>query len=324
MVTGQKSEPDFLVGDVPVYGDLILAPMTGFSDLPFRMIARSFGSSMGFTAFVNAIEVVKNQEERFEERLAYDDCERPVVFQIFDHEPDRILSAALLLRERNPDIIDVNMGCSTRRVSQRGAGAGLLREPLKIAEIFNKLSRTLDIPITGKIRLGWDNDNKNYLSICRIIEDNGGALIAVHGRTREQKFDGNADWEAIAEIKQAVSIPVIGNGDVQMVRDVDRIIGETRCDAVMIGRAAIGNPWIFSRIDRCQVADEKVRHVMKLHLEIASDFYGPERGIMLFRKHASRYLEPYPLNREQRRQLFRCTNPEEFSRDLDEFVFNAC
>ena len=311
--------PSFYIRRVPVYGDLILSPMDGFSDLPFRAMCRELGSAMSYTEFVNALDILQGNP-RVEKKLAYLPEERPVVFQIFDSEPDRIVEAALRLQERRPDIIDVNMGCSAKCVSGRGAGAGLLRTPLKVARIFKELSSRLEVPVTGKIRLGWDEQDRNYLLIARIVEENGGALLAVHGRTKAQGYGGQADWEAIAQVKQAVSIPVVGNGDIRTVADIERIKTYTGCDGVMIGRGAIGNPWIFSRLDREQVPPQQVRTVMLRHLERMLSFYEGDYGLVLFRKHASRYLSPFPLTPEQRARLMTAEQPEEFLDLLDSTV----
>jgi nifR3 family TIM-barrel protein len=307
--------PAFFVRDIPVFGDLILSPMDGFSDQPYRALCRSLGSAMSYTEFINALDVLQGHPH-LERKLAYLDEERPVVYQIFDNEPMRLLEVALRLEQRGPDIIDINMGCSVRCVSGRGAGAGLLREPEKVARIFSLLSRSLKVPVTAKMRLGWDEDNRNYCQIARIVEENGGALIAAHGRTRAQGYSGQADWEAIAEIKQNVSIPVIANGDVSRVSDIDRIKAQTGCDGVMIGRAAIGNPWIFSRLDRDQVSDALLHETIQRHLESMLDFYGPERGLVLFRKHASRYLAPLNLSADQRQRLLTASQPVEFVQTL--------
>ncbi|HNT55966.1 MAG TPA: tRNA-dihydrouridine synthase family protein, partial [Anaerolineaceae bacterium] len=163
--------------------------MDGYSDLPFRSLARKLGSAMSYTEFISAIDLIHGRPG-LERRLAYLESERPVVMQLLDNDPDRLLLAAKKLRPLNPDIIDINLGCSARPIANRGAGAGLLREPLKVARIIGAISRDLDIPISGKIRLGWDEDNRNYLEIAKIIADNGGKLIAVHGRTRSQAYSG--------------------------------------------------------------------------------------------------------------------------------------
>jgi nifR3 family TIM-barrel protein len=315
-MTQPGTAPNFFIGSLPVYGDLVLSPMDGFSDLPFRSLCRRLGSALSYTEFVNALDVLQDHP-RLPQRLAYLPEEHPVVFQIFDSEPERLLAAALRLQEFGPDIIDINMGCSARCVVGRGAGAGLLRTPARIVEIFNKLSHSLTIPVTGKIRLGWDDDHRNYLQVARIIEDNGGAMIAVHGRTQRQGYGGQADWEAIAEIRQAVSIPVLANGDVRTVADIERVKALTNCQGVMIGRGAVGNPWIFSRLDREQVSPEQVRQLMLLHMERMLSFYGEQLGLLRFRKHASRYLTPFTLSPAARRGLLEAEKPHQFIALLD-------
>ena len=313
--------PTFYVGDVPVYGDAILAPMDGYSDQPFRGLARKLGSAMSYTEFVNAMDVL-NRPQYVAPRLAYEDSERPVVFQLYDDDPERLLRAAEKLVVHQPDIIDINMGCSSKSIAARGAGAGLLRTPDKVGEIIRSLSDALEIPVTAKIRLGWDDQSLNYMEIARIIEDNGGKLIAVHGRTKAQAYGGKADWDAIAQIKAAVSIPVIGNGDIKTAADKERIMAHTGCDAVMIGRAAIGNPWIFQNKDRRQVAPQEVRQMILIHLQRMQDFYGAERGLVLFRKHVTRYISLSPLKKEQRKQLLTCGTSQAFISFLDQLYFD--
>jgi len=301
----------FFIKHIPVSGDLILAPMDGYSDQPFRSVCRELGSAVSYTEFINALDVLKGHP-LLERRLAFLPEERPVAFQIFDSEPARLLEAALRLQAYKPDIIDVNMGCSVQKVSSRGAGAGLLREPQKVARIMALLSGALDIPVTAKIRLGWDEERRNYLEIAKAVEENGGSLLAVHARTRAQAYAGQADWEAIAEIKQAVKIPVVANGDVRTVADIERVKQMTGCEGVMIGRAAVGNPWIFARLDREDVSPELVRSTMERHLEKMLAFYGEELGLLRFRKHASRYLAPLGLEREIRRRLLTTDSLAEF------------
>ena len=297
--------------EVPVQGDVFLAPMDGYSDLPFRSLCRELGSALSYTGFINAMHIAQGHPYLHEKYLFRQE-ERPVVFQIFDNNPERILQAALFLQRFEPDVIDLNMGCSVNCVSGRGAGAGLLRTPQKVAQIFQMLTKVLAAPVTGKIRLGWDQDSRNYLEMAHIIEDNGGALIAVHGRTRAQNYNQAANWEAIAEVKQAVSLPIIGNGDVRLAADIDRMKTSTGCDGVMVGRAAIGNPWIFSRMDRAQISFEQVQAVMLRHLDLSLSFYGAQRGLTLFRKHAVRYLGPYSITRELRQQFMTIETPAEF------------
>ena len=311
-------EPTFRVGTIPVYGDAILAPMDGFSDWPFRSICRGLGSAMSYNEFTRA-EFIVNALKQIAPRFYRDESEHPFVIQIYGDDPDLIITAALRVRELQPDIIDINMGCPARTVANRGAGVGLMRTPLKVARIFKKLSTLLNIPVTGKIRLGWD-DNRTYKLIARIVEENGGALIAVHGRTQEQGYSGEANWDAIAEVKAAVNIPVIGNGDVKRVADISRMKAHTGCEAVMIGRAAIGNPWIFSRLDREQVTPEMVRQMVRTHLERNLRFYGEQKGLILFRKHAMRYLALQRLPRVRRTKIILQKDAQTFLASLDEAI----
>ncbi|HSQ18004.1 MAG TPA: tRNA-dihydrouridine synthase family protein [Anaerolineales bacterium] len=309
----------FLSG-LTIPGDTILAPMDGFSDMPFRSVCRELGSAASYTEFVNAIDVVQRNRgvtQRVAKRVAFLPQERPVGFQLFDNDPDRLLEAALRLMERQPDFIDINLGCSDRSVSGRGAGAGLLRTPERIAEIFCKMTARLPVPVTAKMRLGWDDASLNYLDVAKIVEDNGGALLAVHARTKKQGYGGMADWQAIAEICQAVSIPVVGNGDVRRVADIDRLKAATGCQAVMIGRAAVGNPWIFQRVERADVPKQEVLRVMRLHLSRSLDFFG-EYGLVLFRKHASRYLSLHAWPEELRKRLMTATEAVEFLKLVEE------
>jgi nifR3 family TIM-barrel protein len=188
----------------------------------------------------------------------------------------------------------------------------LLKDPSKIGRIFARLSRALSLPVSGKIRLGWDDASLNYLEVAKILEDNGAALIAVHGRTREQAYRGSANWDAIAEIKQAVRIPVIGNGDVRTVADIERIKQHTGCNGVMIGRAAIGNPWIFQRKDIDQVTLTEKTDLIYRHLALMLEFYGEDRGLVLFRKHVVKYVQGLSHIAKVKQQLITCTRPEEF------------
>jgi len=306
-----QKTPDFLIGSAPIFGRVILSPMDGFSDLPYRSLAREYGSAMSITEFISCIDIVNNFPKA-EPLLKFKEEERPIVFQLYDSDPDRILEAALILRELDPDIIDVNMGCSAQAIVNRGAGAGLLKEPKKIAEIFKKLTSALDIPVTGKIRLGWDKDSINYQLVSRIIEENGGQMLAVHARTKKQGLRGPADWNAIAEIKDSLNIPVVGNGGVDQVEDIDRMLSETNCDAVMVGRAAIGNPWIFAGKDLNTVPRTEVRDVLLEHLKRMQALYGEYVGLIRFRKHLKKYIQPFAFNSDIKKELMTTNKTSDF------------
>ena len=305
--------PAFCVRHIPVYGDLILSPMDGFSDLPFRLICREMGSAMSYTEFVNVDELQgKRWPEKTARKLVFDPSERPMTFQVYGSDEDRLVATAERLLPLGMDILDLNMGCSVPTIAGRGAGAGLLCEPAKIGRIFRRLTDALPIPVTGKIRLGWDDQSRNYLDVARILEDSGASLIAVHGRTKAQAYRGAADWDTIAAVKQAVRLPVIGNGDVTSVIDIARIQAHTGCDGVMIGRGAIGNPWIFARKEPHQVTFAEKTTLVRRHLALNLDFYGPDLGVILFRKHIVRYIESLRALADYRVRLLTCASAEEF------------
>jgi tRNA-dihydrouridine synthase B len=310
------ASPTFHIGNVPIFGDAILAPMDGFSDWPYRSICRALGSAMSYTEFVRAEYIVK-AFKHMRPRLKFEESERPVALQIYGDDPDELLEAALRLQELSPDIVDINMGCPARTVASSGAGVGLMRTPLKVARIFRRISAALEVPVTGKIRIGYDGF-RSYKLIARIVEENGGAAIAVHGRTKEQMYGGEADWDVIAEVKAAVKIPVIGNGDVRLVKDIKRLKSHTGCEAVMIGRAAVGNPWIFSRLDRSQVTLEAVRQMVRLHLARTLEFYGTGKGLYIFRKHAMQYMKLQNIPRLRRVKIIEQDSPEQFLALLEE------
>lgn len=286
-------EPTFHVRDIPIYGDVILSPMAGFSDVPYRALCRAHGSAMNYTEFVPA-EALMGRRNPLWRRLDFKPGESPLVFQIFGNDAQKLLTVAQRIEALGPDIIDINMGCSTRKVSGRGAGVGMMLQPKLVAETFRLLTQHLSVPVTGKIRLGWE-ERRNYLEIARIMEDNGAALIAMHGRTKEQKYNSEADWDAIAALKQSVSVPVIGNGDVRTPADIDAMKAHTGCDAVMVGRAAIGNPWVFARQERAQLTFHEVAATIRLHLREMVEYYGDPDGLILFRKHLRRYFSGYSV-----------------------------
>lgn len=315
-------QPTFFVRDVPVYGDLILAPMDGYSDLPFRALCRELGAAMSYTEFVSVDGLSRRGEhdEITRRKLQFDPRERPMVFQIYGHDEDLLVESARRLQDLGPDIIDLNLGCYVRKIAERGAGSGMLRDPAKIARLIARLTRALRVPVTAKIRLGWDERTRNYLEVARILEESGASLIAVHARTKSQGYTGIADWNAIVEVKQAVKIPVVGNGDVKTVADIARIKAQTGCDGVMIGRAAVGNPWIFARQDRDRIAPAEKIALLRRHLARHLEFYGAHNGLILFRKHAYRYVQGGHGAAALRHALMRCDEVREFERMLDEYA----
>jgi len=295
----------------------VLAPMSGFSDLPYRSLCRRMGSALSYTEFVSAKEVIHSRSRHWQKAFAFYEWERPVVMQIFEADEDSLVEAAVKLEELKPDVIDLNMGCSIQRVANRGAGAGLLRDPAKVARIFARMTRAVSCPISGKIRLGWDCRSLNFLDVVRAMQDNGAAMVAVHARTREQGYSGEADWQAIASVVDAARIPVIGNGDVQSVAGIEEMKRKTGCSAVMIGRGAIGNPWLFQKRERRLVPiDEKIQLILE-HFAAMAAFYGAELAAILMRKHLSRYFAEQPGVRELRGSLVRLESETQLRELLD-------
>lgn len=308
--------PTFFVGNIPVFGDGILAPMAGYSDVPFRAVCRSFGSAMNYTEFV-AVEMLQSDKPNVYWRLLdRRPGDRPMVFQIFGNNAQKILNAARRIEQWGPDIIDINMGCSTRKVSGRGAGVGMMRDPELVAETFALLTQHLSVPVTAKLRLGWEG-NENYLAIARILEDNGCALIALHPRTKEQKYGGPADWDAVALLKDAVSLPVIGNGDITTPAEARAMKALTGCDAVMIGRGAIGNPWIFAGRQREEVTFAELLNTIRRHLDEMLTYYD-KQGVLRFRKHLKAYLGDLPLLQSYLAELVKADRPGTILHCLDE------
>ena len=281
--------PDYHIGNIPIYGRSVLAPMDGYSDQPFRSICRKMGSAFSVTGFINVMDVNQSTSSIYD-LLTFSEPERPIGFQLYGSDPNLIVSCAEKLSQYQPDFFDINLGCSIRRIAGRGSGSGLLRNPELIQTVVSLLVKTINIPITAKIRLGWDKEYMNYIEISRMLEENGISMIAVHGRTKCDSWKNPAVWKPIAEIKQAVSVPVIGNGDVVNLEDVELILQQTGCDGVMIGRAAIGNPWIFSSNCKIFLSKKEILEVVFEHWHAMILHYGEEKASILFRKHLKAYL----------------------------------
>jgi len=301
--------PTLTIGNVPVYGDLILAPMAGYTDLPFRVLCREMGSAMSYVPCI-LDEAVIHGASMTEVLLRFSPEERPVAMQLLSKDEGSLAEAGRRLSALGPDFLDINLGCPARHVSWRGRGAALLCDPRKIGGLVNRLTRAVPVPVTAKIRLGWDEESRNYLEVAHILEDSGVAAIGVHGRTKAQGFGGRADWRAIAEVKAAVKVPVLANGDVRTVADVTAIRAATGCDAVLIGRGAVGNPWIFQRRDIKDVSYAERLTVIRRHLGAMAAHYGPQLGVILFRKHALKYVQELEGAKALRQRLVTLESPE--------------
>ena len=315
MITVESLSTSFNIRDVVIPGRLLLAPMDGFTDSPFRVVCKEQGSALCTSEFINGIDVTFGHPH-LKYKTFFSSIERPFSYQLFDDDPHRLLNSALSLARFEPDIIDINMGCSARNVSNRGAGAGLLKRPDKVRRIASDLVASLGVPVTAKIRLGWDEKSRNYLEIVKILQDCGVSAITVHARTRNQQYSGLADWDAIAEIKSAVSIPIIGNGDARSIADALKMVEHTDCDAVMIGRAALGNPWLFSGLNKNDLSGVDLFRVIARHLDLMIDLYSPRIGTILFRKHMARYLTGHLPTADLRRYLFSIEDPNVLKNEI--------
>lgn len=300
--------PDFYIGSLPIYGRLILAPMDGISIPTFRWITRRLGSAYSLSEFINTLDYT-NMRHYQENRLIFREDERPFGFQLLDNDAFRMAdSAARLMEEYKPDYFDINIGCCTQRVTSRGAGAGLMRTPELVRQIFIEVGKAVPVPITAKVRLGMDDDSLNYRQIAEIAVTHGAQVVALHGRTSKMGYGGKARWQPIAELKRVLPVPVIGNGDVTSVADARRMFEQTGCDAIMIGRAAKDNPWIFSWKDRSEISPEKVYALVRFQYASMAAQIPPEFAIKAFRKYLKGLLEPYQLSREELKPLLVCTD----------------
>lgn len=315
-----SSAPSFFIAGIPVYGNRILAPMDGYSDQPFRSVTRELGSAMIYTEFINALEIVWGNK-KFARRCLFSEPERPVAIQVFDDNPVRLTASAISIVEQfSPDMIDINMGCSVNHVANRGAGAGLLQDPKKVGAIIANLTHELKIPVTAKIRLGWDQDSINYLEVGKQIEGNGAAMVALHARTKAQLFSGSIDLDAIANLKQTLTIPVLGNGDLACNAEIEAMLSYTKCDGVLIGRSAIKNPWIFAGFDFEDVPLSLYLSTIRKHFTAMMAFYGPDRGCVVFRKFAKKYLTNKGIGKAKVRNLLTTVDPDLFAEKFETLV----
>jgi len=310
------------IGSVVPDSPFLLAPLAGVSDSPFRQLAREQGASIVYTEMVSADGLVRGNKATLD-YCAFEPMERPIGIQLFGSEPQVMADAARVLcdlpEERRPDLIDVNMGCPVRKVVNRCAGAALLQDVQRIREIVNEMVRASAVPVTAKIRLGWDGSSRNVVDVCRALEEAGASAVAIHARTRAEKFDGTAHWEMIGEAKQAVGIPVIGNGDVREPADAVRMLATTGCDAVMLGRAAFGDPWVFRRVRAAwergaslaeATATERLGAGIR-HLGMMVASVGPECAAREMRKHVAWYVKGLKNSARVREQVNHTRNVEE-------------
>lgn len=311
------------IGNVLLENNLILAPMAGVTDLPFRLLCKEQGAGLICTEMVSA-KAIYFKNKNTESLMEIDERERPVSLQLFGSEPDLMAEIAKQIEPRNFDILDINMGCPVPKVVNNGEGSALMKNPKLVHEIVSKVSKAIQKPVTVKIRKGFTEDSVNAVEIAKILEDAGAAAVAVHGRTREQYYSGQADWEIIRKVKEAVSIPVIGNGDVDSPQKAEALVKETGCDGIMIGRAVQGNSWLFSRILHYQQTGEllpgpgmeEIKEMILRHAKMQLEYKGNYTGMREMRKHVAWYTTGMPHSASVRRMV----NEVESYEQLEELV----
>lgn len=317
------------IGNVKIDNQVVLAPMAGITDSAFRRIAKSMGCGLLSTEMVSD-KAIMYDNWKTKKMLYMTDCERPISQQIFGSGVESFRTASEFIEEfMKPDIIDINMGCPVTKVAVRSqAGSALLKDPEKIGKIVEAVVETVNVPVTAKIRSGWDNRCINAVEVSKIIEDAGASAITVHPRTREERYRVKANWSLIREVKDTVSIPVIGNGDIFTCYDAKRMIDETGCDAVMIGRGVLGNPWIIRQtIDYLEnetepqkvSLDERIEMIKK-HAELLSEIRPEKVAMHKMRTHAAYYLKGAYRSAEIKPRLFKMNAKEELFDLLDEYV----
>lgn len=315
------------IGNLNLDNRVFLSPMAGVTDLPFRLICKEQDCGMLYTEMVNA-KALCYDDQNTKKMLKIEEEEHPVAIQIFGSDPEYMGGAAKILNSYPNEILDINMGCPAPKVVKNGDGSALLKNPELAAKVLKAVVGNSEKPVTLKIRKGWDDTCINAVEIAKIAEDCGISAIAIHGRTREQYYSGKADWDIIRQVKENVSIPVIGNGDVFEVEDAINMLNQTNCDAIMIGRGAQGNPWIFKRINHYMqtgeilpkpTLEEKI-NTAKKHLKLAVEEHGEYVAVREMRKHIAWYLKGLRNSARVRDEINKIESYEEVVNKLESYM----
>lgn len=319
----------FKIGNVEIKNKVVLAPMAGISNSAYRTIIKEMGAGLIVAEMVSDKAIMYGSKKTVD-MLYMTDFERPISQQIFGSDKDSFVIAAKYIYENmKPDIIDINMGCPVPKVAiSSQAGSALLKNPDKVYEIVKSVVESVPIPVTVKIRSGWDEDSINAVEIAKTVEKAGASAITVHPRTRKQGYSGSANWNIIKDVKENVSIPVIGNGDIKSCYDAKRMLDETGCDAIMIGRGVLGNPWLIKEcveylergIEPKEVTKEEKIDMIKKHLNLLLETKPYKVALLEIRSHAAWYLKGIPNTKELKESIFKCNNHEELINLLDEYL----
>jgi len=314
------------IGRVKLVNPVILAPMAGVTDLPFRLLSKEMGCGLVYSEMVSD-KGLQYKNLHTMDMLKIDERERPVAMQIFGSEPASMARAAQLVEQAGTDIIDINMGCPTPKIVKNGSGAALMCQPELAYRIMVSVVEAVKVPVTVKFRKGWDNGSINATQIAKLAEKAGVAAVAVHGRTREQFYSGEADWDIIRQVKESVGIPVIGNGDIRTPYDAKRMLTQTGCDGLMIGRGAQGNPWIFRQVVQYLATGEILPlpataerlSVMLRHLDMLVEYKGEYLGVREMRRHGAWYTKGLHHSSELRLRFNSAVCKEDFAAVLGDF-----
>ncbi len=302
------------IADLTFDSPFILAPLAGYSDLPFRLLCKRHGAGYCVSEMISCHGVTYRQKKTSGMLVSIAE-EQPVSFQLFGEDPDLMADAAEIVTTVSPDMIDINMGCPVKKVTKRGAGAALMSTPDLARQIIEKVISKISVPVTVKIRSGPNSNQINAVSFAQMAEQAGVAAITVHGRTWAQGFSGFADRNIIAQVKQSVSVPVIGNGDILSYSDGLNMLNDTGCDGVMVGRGALGNPWVFRKDGRPE-NPEAILQGAQQHLELIEQFLPVERVLGYIKNHISRYFRGSPGSSKMRQKIFSCRTVRELKEDV--------
>ncbi len=300
------------IGEYQLSSPYVLAPMAGVTDLPFRKICRDMGAGLAVCEMINANSDLW-ETEKSQLRLSYEGEIAPVSAQIVGYDPQMMAEAAQFSVESGAEIVDINMGCPAKKVCKKAAGSALLQDLPLVIDILEAVVNAVDVPVTLKIRTGWNRENKNAVTVAKHAQAIGIKALAIHGRTREDRFLGEAEYETIAAVKEAVSIPILANGDIDTIEKAEQVLKQTQADAIMIGRAALGNPWLFRSLvekkEYIPTAEERISVILE-HVVALHDFYGIEKGVRVARKHLLWYLGEQEINPQWRSAMLREKIPE--------------